>query len=116
MGNYGERISNIVSGNDSGANYFKGYVIWVQIIIAVLALAVLLPRNTIQSQELIALDPNGLIVTLKEKYGPAIQDTGTVVIEYKNQYVIVRRNGPSGRYPIANWAIIKIEEVGDGTD
>jgi hypothetical protein len=74
-----------------------------KILLAVLAMVAVGFGN-----ELIAKDSCGIIVELREKYGPAIIDTGTMIMTYNNFFVIVHRDFPSTFYPIANYSVSKI--------
>jgi hypothetical protein len=56
-------------------------------------------------QELIAKDSTGLLVEIKEKYGPTTYDSGTVLIIYNGFFVLSKRNNPSNYYPCCNYAV-----------
>jgi hypothetical protein len=53
----------------------------------------------LQAQTLVAKDSNGLVVEIKEKYGGWRVDTVTVVMLYKGNFVLVRRDGSTSWLP-----------------
>ena len=60
----------------------------------------------------IAADSTGLIVRIKEKYGPTHCDTCTVLMEHPNEYICVKKDGYPVRYPIGNVSKVTIEKKG----
>jgi len=52
----------------------------------------------------IARDSAGLVVEFKEKYGPAVIDTGTVLMEYRGSFVLTKKDRPSAWFPISNYS------------
>jgi hypothetical protein len=59
----------------------------------------------------IAKDSCGVIVELREKYGPTIVDTGTVLMVYDNNFVLTKFNQPAAWYPVANYAVTKTRRL-----
>jgi len=59
----------------------------------------------------IAADSGGIIVELREKYGPVVHDTGTVIMLYDNCFIITHRDGMTSWYPVGNYAISKITKL-----
>jgi len=62
--------------------------------------------------ELLAKDSSGVAIMLKEKYGYVIPDTGTVIMKGDGEYVVVKNDKPSNRYPICNFAILDMKKLG----
>jgi hypothetical protein len=56
-----------------------------------------------QETEIIGADSTGMIVELREKYGPVIYDTCTVLCTYKNYFVCTGKD-ETAWYPIANYS------------
>jgi hypothetical protein len=59
----------------------------------------------------ISSDSCGIAVELREKYGPVVYDTGTVIMLYENCFVITKRDGASSWYPVGNYAVSKITKL-----
>jgi hypothetical protein len=59
----------------------------------------------------IAADTSGIAVELREKYGPVVYDTGTVIMIYDNCFVITHRDGLTSWYPVGNYAVSKITKI-----
>ena len=62
---------------------------------------------SVYSQGTIAKDKEGLVVKIKEKYGGIFVDTCTVVMHYKGNFVLVRKDGRTSWYP-ASFHSLKI--------
>jgi len=54
---------------------------------------------------------NGMVVTLKEKYGCAIQDTCLVVTILDGLIYTTHKDKPSGVYSVYDWAIINCKKL-----
>lgn len=78
------------------------------IIIALMAATLFAEDN---APQVIAADSNGVVVTVKEKYGFATLDTCTVVMLVKNQFVLVHREGGSSWYPTSFHSVQVLEKV-----
>ena len=61
----------------------------------------------------IAKDSVGLVVMVREKYGPALVDTCTVVTLHENNFVLTHRDGRTGWYPVGNYSVNIIERMGN---
>jgi hypothetical protein len=59
----------------------------------------------------IAQDSCGVAVELREKYGPVINDTGTVIIIWNNYFVITKKDAPSAFYPVANYTVSNVKKL-----
>jgi hypothetical protein len=59
----------------------------------------------------LAVDSCGYIVELKEKYGPAVYDTGTVVTLYAEKFVVTHRSGPDSFYPTENYSLSHLRRL-----
>jgi len=57
----------------------------------------------------IAQDSLGLEVQIKEKYGPTIIDSGTVLMLWKNNFILLKRSGVRSWYPVANHSVKVLE-------
>ena len=64
-----------------------------------------------QECSVIAQDSAGLIVVLKEKYGGYVTDTATAVSKYAGCFILTRRDGGGGWYPMVNWALVSTERI-----
>lgn len=53
--------------------------------------------------EVLKADSSGIIVELREKYGPVIYDTGTVILIYKNNFIVTKKSGTAW-YPKENYS------------
>jgi hypothetical protein len=62
----------------------------------------------------IAADTGGIAVELREKYGPVVYDTGTVIMIYDDCFVITHRDGLTSWYPVGNYAVSKITKIKEG--
>lgn len=80
-------------------------------ITAVLAVGILLLPILFVHGQPIAQDSCGIIVEFREKYGPVVHDTGTVVMVRDNCWVITHRDGCTTWYPIVNYAISRITKL-----
>jgi hypothetical protein len=79
-----------------------------------LAVAVVLTAASVGWGWLIAADSSGIAVELREKYGPVVYDTGTVIMIYDNCFVITHRDGLTAWYPVGNYAVSKITKIKEG--
>jgi hypothetical protein len=66
----------------------------------------LLALNTVHAGDavVIAQDSAGLVVEFKEKYGPVVIDTGTVLMAHYGSFVLVKRDRGSAWFPMANYS------------
>jgi hypothetical protein len=55
--------------------------------------------------EVLAQDSSGLICTLKEKYGCAINDTCTVVSLINGMFYLTHKKRPTTIYAVSEWAL-----------
>ena len=62
----------------------------------------------------IAHDSCGIAVELREKYGPVVHDTGTVVTLWNNFFVVTKRDRPPALYPVGNYAVQKLTKLDGG--
>jgi hypothetical protein len=53
----------------------------------------------------IAADSNGVYVELREKYGPTITDTCTVVSRVGDCFICTHKDGPIAMYPVCNYSL-----------
>ena len=60
-------------------------------------------------QVVIAKDSLGIVVEFKEIYGNYTTDTGTVLLHYKNNFVLVKRDTQSSWYPASRYSIRAIK-------
>ena len=58
----------------------------------------------------IAFSQNGMIATLKERYGTTTQEECTVVSVIDNVIYLTHRDRPTTVYSLSDWAIINIEK------
>lgn len=63
------------------------------------------------SGAVIAHDSCGIVVELREKYGPVITDTGTVLSTINECFVLTKYNKPAAWYPVANYAVKPIGRI-----
>lgn len=75
---------------------------------AILALALL---AAVVLGQPVAADSCGFVVELREKYGPVVHDTGTVISIWNNFFVISKRDAPPALYPVGNYAVQKITKI-----
>jgi hypothetical protein len=54
---------------------------------------------------MIAYDSNGIYVQLREKYGPIINDTCTVLSRTDDCFICTHRDGPIAVYPACNYSV-----------
>ena len=54
--------------------------------------------------DFIGADSNGMVVELREKYGPVVYDTGTVLVLYKGFFVLTTKDRGVVWYPSANYS------------
>ena len=80
---------------------------------AILALALLAAVAGVWGQP-IASDSCGVAVELREKYGPVVCDTGTVVTLWNNFFVVTKRDRPPALYPVGNYAVQKLTKLDGG--
>ena len=78
---------------------------------AILALALL---AAVVGGQPIASDSCGVAVELREKYGPVVHDTGTVITLWNNFFVVTKRDRPPALYPIGNYAVQKLTKLDGG--
>jgi hypothetical protein len=76
-----------------------------QIILMVLVMAAVCIAQSI------AQDSCDIAVELREKYGPVVYDTGTVIMIHDNCFVITHRDASSTWYPVGNYSISKITKL-----
>ena len=62
--------------------------------------------------QVLAKDPAGVVVYVKEKYGTYTVDTCTVLMLAKEQFVLVHREGGSSWYPVAFHSVEVVESLG----
>ena len=83
---------------------------WTIIFIALITAAISSP---LRAQQVIALDSNGLIVTLKERYGSYTLDTYVAVSLVAGQYVLVKKDERSGWFPASFHSVRVIRKLSD---
>lgn len=79
----------------------------LHIIILILLLSVTIISNSIGESKILAsnYDSIGLIINVREKYGPTFLDTGNVLFEHNSDLVLSTKNGIKSIYPKANYSI-----------
>jgi len=70
--------------------------------------ALILSLSMVFAHDVIKADSVGFGVVVKEKYGPAITDSCTVLMVHNGCFVVVRRNSTAW-YPMANYSV-SVEE------
>ena len=64
------------------------------------------------SVDVIASDSAGLVVMVKEKYGMSLTDTCTVVMLYRGNFVLVRREGGARWFPVSFHSVSVLKHLG----
>ena len=81
---------------------------WIAIIIACL-----MAHTSPLAQEVIAADTLGMVVQIREKYGPTLTDTCTVLMYHAGQFVLVKKDGLSGWFPASFHSVRVMEKLSD---
>jgi hypothetical protein len=68
-------------------------------------LSILLLAACCWSSECIAKDSAGLVVEIREQYGSVIIDSCSVVMIHEGNFIIVKKSGLSGVYPVARHSV-----------
>lgn len=66
--------------------------------------------NLTDYPQLVKKDSNGMVLCVEKKYGDCIIDSGTILLESKDEYIIVKKIGISSRYERCNtWRIYELK-------
>lgn len=65
--------------------------------------------------QVIAANPAGVVVRVKEKYGLYTTDTCTAVLQVKGNFVLVHKNKASSWYPVSFHSVQIVEKLENET-